>query len=57
MSCPACIALRLHTPDEREVYHPLAGHGCIDGRWTSPEAERAHLDEVRRWKEDRTHVA
>jgi hypothetical protein len=49
--CPACIAQRIHTDSERAQYHPLAGHGWVDGHgWTCPEAEQAHLAEVRAMK-------
>ncbi len=54
--CPACIAKRIHTPEELALHHPLAGHGCYDGRWTSKEAEQAHIEEVRKWKGEATHA-
>jgi hypothetical protein len=55
--CPACITQRIHTAEERAQYHPLAGHGWVDGHgWTCPEAEQAHIDDVRKWEEDK-HAA
>lgn len=36
-ACGACVAMRQHTADEWTRYHPDAGHGCVDGRWTRPE--------------------
>ena len=55
--CPACIAQRIHTPEERAVYHPLASHGWMDGHgWTCPEAEEAHAAATPRGKE-KTHGA
>lgn len=57
--CPACIAHRVHTEEERTTYHPLAGHGWVDGHgWTCPEVEQAHMADVRAWsKEVATNVA
>jgi len=47
-TCPVCVAQRLHTADERTVYHPLAGHGYQEGQgWSSAAAEQAHIAEVR----------
>lgn len=36
--CPACDEHRRHTTEERMRFHPLAGHGCIDGHYTCAEA-------------------
>ena len=45
MNCPACAAGERHTAIERAKFHPLAGHGCHDGKWTSGDAERAAIAE------------
>lgn len=36
--CPACAKKRLHTPDEKQRHHPLAGHGFRrnEQAWTHP---------------------
>jgi hypothetical protein len=34
--CPACAAKRVHTPEEWKL-HPMAGHGCYDGKWSHPD--------------------
>lgn len=37
--CPACRSMRQHTREEQAAFHPDAGHGCIDGKWTKPGLE------------------
>jgi hypothetical protein len=32
--CLACAEKLIHTREEWRKFHPLAGHGCSDGRWT-----------------------
>ena len=42
-NCGACVMKRIHTEVEKELYHPLAGHGYIkELGWTNKEAERLH---------------
>jgi hypothetical protein len=36
MTCPACAAKRLHTPEDW-AQHPLAGHGFNGTLWTHPD--------------------
>ncbi len=38
-NCIACETDRLHTPDEKAEFHPLSGHGYIDGRFSHPDLE------------------
>jgi hypothetical protein len=60
MTCPACIAHGVHSPDERACYHPLAGHGYQEGQgWSGPQAEQAHIAEVRakNQSQEKSHVA
>jgi hypothetical protein len=46
MNCPACNEKRIHTAEERAEYHPLAGHGWMDGHgWTCREAQEEHEEE------------
>ena len=47
-NCPACHVSRVHTVEEFREFHPLAGHGFSEGKWSDPRAERAHMLEVER---------
>jgi len=38
-ACPACKEKRRHAAEEWREFHPYAGHGCIDGRYTHPDLE------------------
>lgn len=41
--CPACYAKRMHTVREWREFHPLAGHGAVDGVYTHPDLTVAEL--------------
>lgn len=36
MTCPACAAKRLHTPEDW-AHHPYARHGFTGSVWTHPD--------------------
>lgn len=48
--CHACKAKRYHEPEEFATFHPNAGHGFSDGKWSKPELEEEHKQEVAKRK-------
>lgn len=40
LTCPACADRRVHNGAEWRDFHPLAGHGFLEGHgWTLPELD------------------